>query len=674
LCVLISGLFGIPGRRPVPARAQSLNYLHTQGNQIVDANGNQVILTGINWFGLETESYAPHGLWARSWQSILDQIVELGFNTIRLPYSNQLFDASSVPNGINYELNPDLKGLSGSEVMDKIIAGAGERGLKVILDRHRPDSHSQSELWYTPEYSEERWISDWVMLAKRYLGSDTVIGMDLHNEPHGRATWGSDDPATDWRLAAERAGNAILKVNPHLLILVQGVEQFQGDWYWWGGNLMGAREYPIRLDVPDQLVYSTHVYGPGVYPQPWFSDPTFPNNMPEIWDRHWGYLIREGIAPVVTGEFGGRSVGEDKEGVWQRTLVDYMRKNQVSYFYWTLNPNSGDTGGILLDDWQSVDPKKEALLSGYQFPLIGIEQRGQAPATELAPPASATQLAPPAPTTQLALPTPQATQPAPEVNVAVGTLQVRYRTANSAAQTRDSKPEFVLVNTGSSPVPLDRVELHYWLSVSGEQPFQFHCDWAQISCANVVGEFQISESGSQYLRVRFSPQAGTLATNQDSGEIKLRFNRADWSEYSQTEDYSFSPVTDYIDWQQVTLYVDGRLVWGVEPGSAPAPTAGGAIAPPDVTLSPALSVPSETPSPITPEPSGTPPPAGPVVTSASTYPPVSSEGLPGGIWGELALLGWLVALGLGFFILRNARSSRLRKDKASSSPKSGRGA
>ncbi|MEJ2305586.1 MAG: cellulase family glycosylhydrolase [Anaerolineales bacterium] len=451
LWVLLAVLLAALGQYS-PSQAQAPNYLHTDGSKLIDSHGNQVTLTGINWFGLETESYAPHGLWARSWESMLDQIVELGFNTIRLPYSNQLLDASSAPNGIDYGLNPDLEGLSGLEIMDKIIAGAGERGLKVILDRHRPDSHSQSELWYTDQYSEERWISDWVMLASRYAGNDTVIGADLHNEPHGQATWGTDDQSTDWRLAAEQAGNAILAANPDWLIIVQGVDHYQDNWYWWGGNLLGARDHPVRLDVPDRLVYSTHVYGPGVYPQPWFWEDSFPDNLPAIWDRYWGYLEGEGIAPVIVGEFGGRSVGEDKEGVWQRTLVSYMREHNLNYMYWTLNPNSGDTGGVLLDDWQTVDPDKQALLSGYQFPILGIEQRGPEPAAQL---------------------------PAPAPSV-TGTLRLSYRTAEPAEQTQNSKPEFIVANTGSTPVPLESVELSYWLDDSDDQNLVFHCDWAQI--------------------------------------------------------------------------------------------------------------------------------------------------------------------------------------------------
>ena len=119
---------------------------------------------------------APHGLDVRSYGSMLDQMAALGFNTIRLPYSNQLFDAGSAPTGINYALNPDLRGLRGLALLDKIVAGAGQRGLKVILDQHRPDAYAQSDLWYTAQVPEARWIGDWAMLARHYRGDATVIG------------------------------------------------------------------------------------------------------------------------------------------------------------------------------------------------------------------------------------------------------------------------------------------------------------------------------------------------------------------------------------------------------------------------------------------------------------------------------------------------------------------
>jgi endoglucanase len=369
---VLAGCAVPPSGQSSSSQQQSASWpLHTAGNRLVDANGNEVRLSGVNWFGFETETFAPHGLYARNWQSMLDQMVHLGFNTIRLPYSNQLFDPSSVPTGIDYRLNPDLKGLKGLALMDRIIEGAGARGLKVILDQHRPDASAQSNLWYTDKVPESRWMSDWAMLATHYRGNSTVIGADLHNEPHGLATWGDGNPQTDWRLAAERAGNAILAANPDWLIFVEGIENYHGDYYWWGSNLEGAKQYPVRLSEPDKLVYSVHDYGPEVYPQTWFQAPNFPRNLPSVWTKHWGYLEQQGIAPVFLGEFGGRSMGQDTEGQWQRSLVDYIRVHNVSYTYWSWNPDSGDTGGILQYDWRTVNRAKVDILSAYQWPLLG---------------------------------------------------------------------------------------------------------------------------------------------------------------------------------------------------------------------------------------------------------------------------------------------------------------
>ena len=244
---------------------------HTCGARILGFDGQPVQISGVSWFGMETGTYAPHGLWTRNWRAMLDQIAALGFNTVRLPFSNDALVPRRMPQGINYDINPDLAGKTSVELMDMLMHGASDRGLKVILDRHRPDSTGQS-------VSEERWIADWVMLATRYKGQPALLGMDLHNEPRGPATWGSEDPSTDWRLAAQRAGNAILAVNPYVLIFVQGVERSADDWYWWGGNFLNAWGAMVELDVPGRVIYSPHDYGPGVYAQPWFNAPDFPNN------------------------------------------------------------------------------------------------------------------------------------------------------------------------------------------------------------------------------------------------------------------------------------------------------------------------------------------------------------------------------------------------------------
>ena len=79
---------------------------------------------------------------------------------------------------------------------------------------------------------------------------------------------GTGHAATDWRLAAERIGAAVLALEPRLLVFVEGVD---GNCCpvgtrqpaFWGGALDAAGAAPVRLPVADKLVYSPHVYGPG---------------------------------------------------------------------------------------------------------------------------------------------------------------------------------------------------------------------------------------------------------------------------------------------------------------------------------------------------------------------------------------------------------------------------
>ena len=68
---------------------------------------------------------------------------------VRSPFSNEALVPGRMPQDINYDINPDLAGKTSLELMDVLMQGAADRGLKVILDRHRPDSNAQSELWYT---------------------------------------------------------------------------------------------------------------------------------------------------------------------------------------------------------------------------------------------------------------------------------------------------------------------------------------------------------------------------------------------------------------------------------------------------------------------------------------------------------------------------------------------
>src|SRR5262249_10278590 len=151
-----------PTTPPAPQRfANPSDQLVTVGSQIVDQSGRTFRVAGVNWFGFETRTFAPHGLSQRSCRSHLEQIRGLGFNTIRLPFCVQMFDAASRPSGISSSANPDLRGLSPADLLDRVIELAGCVGLRIILDCHRSDAGggpNANGLWYTPASSEERWL------------------------------------------------------------------------------------------------------------------------------------------------------------------------------------------------------------------------------------------------------------------------------------------------------------------------------------------------------------------------------------------------------------------------------------------------------------------------------------------------------------------------------------
>ncbi|MCR5075392.1 MAG: cellulase family glycosylhydrolase [Ruminococcus sp.] len=414
------------------------DWLHAEGSKLYDMNGNQVWLTGANWFGMNCTENFPHGLWSADVDDFLSSVADHGINIIRFPISSELLiswqkgypykcEGLNPKNTDGFKFNPDFCHADGSEmnsmeVFDVIMQKCKKYGIKALVDVHSPSSHNSGhnyELWYYEKSSktaedmatikEEKyapnagdpitfddWIDSLTWLAEKYANDDTIIAYDLENEPHGKrgydgttcpsdiAKWDDSTDQNNWKYAAETCANSILKVNPHALILVEGIEQYpktekgytfdtpdiwdapadKSPWYgaWWGGNLRGVKDYPVTPSSgTSQIVYSPHDYGPSVYAQTWFAkDFTTQTLLDDYWYDTWAYINDKDIAPLLIGEWGGHMDG-GKNQKWMELLRDYMVKNHINHTFWCLNPNSGDTGGLLDAVFKNWDEDKYAL-------------------------------------------------------------------------------------------------------------------------------------------------------------------------------------------------------------------------------------------------------------------------------------------------------------------------
>ena len=152
----------------------------------------------------------------------------------------------------------------------------------------------------------------------------------------------------------------------------------------------------------------------------------------------------------------------------------------------------------------------------------------------------------------------------------VSTLKVQYRAADTSATDQQIKPHLNIVNTGTTAVPLSELTARYWYTREGTQTQAYDCDYAQVGCANVTASFVTLASpvpgANMYLQLAFGAGAGTLNGGAQTGEMQNRLHNQNWSSYNEADDYSYDPTkTAFADWNRVTLYRSGTLVWGVEP-------------------------------------------------------------------------------------------------------------
>lgn len=372
--------------KDVPAPTTD-DWLFTDGSKIVDKDGKEVWLTGVNWFGYNTGTNTFDGLWACDLNTSIASIADRGFNLLRIPISTELiknWSNGSYPNAnFNQATNSYLVGMNSLEIFDYVVGQCRANGIKIMIDIHCAKTDAMGHnynVWYNGDISEQDYLDALAWMAARYKSDDTIIAYDLKNEPHGkeyespRAKWDNSKDSDNWKYIAEKAAKAVLNKNPNVLVMVEGIEIYpkdiktngdfssknSGEYYynWWGGNLRGVKDNPVDLGkYQNKLVYSPHDYGPTVYEQPWFKGGyTYDSLYKDCWYDNWFYIQKSNTAPLLIGEWGGFM--REPNLTWMTYLRKLIKDNRINHTFWCFNSNSGDTGGLVLDDFVTWDEDK----------------------------------------------------------------------------------------------------------------------------------------------------------------------------------------------------------------------------------------------------------------------------------------------------------------------------
>lgn len=341
----------------------------------------------------------------------------------------------------------------------------------------------------------------------------------------------------------------------------------------------GLKYFTMPTDtVANRLMVEVHNYDPydytingngsclywGVpYPvQPactWAQEAYFDNMYAQV-KAKW---VDAGI-PVIVGEYivGIRS-GMDMASrqYYYKYVNNSARINGIKTFYW----DTGDAAGLFdrktaaITDQGALNAVMQGVAVGYptMTPCVNCGIPTLAPTTTPAPTAT----------------------PCPGCS-----FRLQYKVGDTAATTSQINPTFQIINNSSVSVPYTALSIRYWYTTDDgwAKRQDFQCDYAAVDRNNVYMNLgtisahtnpSISGTADSYVAVKFGPGAGSLAPGASSGNIQIRISREDFSAFTQTNDYSFDATkTALADWNRVTLYYNGVLVWGIEPSGGPALT------------------------------------------------------------------------------------------------------
>lgn len=513
-------------------------------------------------------------------QSFIDKVAQAGFKTIRIPVSYLNYIGSAPDYTINAAWLSRVK-----EVVDYAM----NSGLYVIINIHGDGYSSITGSWLLPGNSDQtaikaKYTKFWQQIGTTFADYDEHLIFESMNEV------GSDANYVDSAIKAY-----YVNINAYNQIFVDTVRATGGNnakrWLlvpgWNTAIYATAGDYGFVVPSDNnctaagkRIMVSVHYYTPWEFCGAESNAVTqWGNNADKSKSASYGgedslisdiqkmytKFVAKGY-PVVIGEYGSvdKTAGDSSNAAYRayfaKRVCEVSKQNGCIPVIWDNGYNGNYGFGLFNRNSETVT--QQSIIDA----IMDVYSSGTTPtAAPTAVPTSTPTVTPsvtPAPT---GTPT---VSPAPTTTPEAGSLDVKFYGVSSD-QSNTIYVRYKLTNNGSDSIKLSDLKLRYYYTKEGTADQNFYCDWSNAGSQYVSGALHAltpsKKTADQYLEISFTSDAGSIDPGH-SVEVQGRLAKSDWSNYTQTNDYSYqSTASAYTSWNHVTAYQSGQLVYGVEP-------------------------------------------------------------------------------------------------------------
>jgi Leucine-rich repeat (LRR) protein len=154
---------------------------------------------------------------------------------------------------------------------------------------------------------------------------------------------------------------------------------------------------------------------------------------------------------------------------------------------------------------------------------------------------------------------------------------VKAYTENKNGSSTNTISTFLQVrNEGNVAVNYSDLKVRYYFTSEGSQPLNVYLDYAVLGNQKIKGQFVRLNpplaNADAYLELSFDASLGTFNPGSSTGNIQYRIAKQDWSNFTQSNDYSYQNGTQSMtENSRVVVYLAGQRVYGTEPGAGARP-------------------------------------------------------------------------------------------------------